>query len=246
MNNTQLQKVNVYETSNYDQFNFLTYNRDIIECRLNGLMESIKEHGFLLPILVDNNMNIIDGQHRFMAAKKLGYAIKYIKFPIPSDKVPFLVSSVNRLSKNWSLEDHLNMWKDLNKENYVWLYNVLKDYNIKYNVICLYLGNGRWSVPFKKGDFIIKGNKRTLLIERIKDHNEIINYSSYFTKLPTSFHKNIFRIVCSPTYKHNRMMLKLRESAGELLNCSTALNFAIQMEKLYNNNERTKTIFTKA
>lgn len=40
---------------------------------LNALVLSLKKHGMLNPILVDENMNLIAGERRLSAAKQLGW-----------------------------------------------------------------------------------------------------------------------------------------------------------------------------
>ena len=48
-------------------------NRAINQRQVERLMDSIKKHGFIesIPILVDPNGYVIDGQHRLEACKRL-------------------------------------------------------------------------------------------------------------------------------------------------------------------------------
>ena len=64
---------------NYNMFKFKDGNRDLNYINVNKMEESLKKHGWVTPIVVDNNYYIIDGQHRFQAAKNLGMPIAFIR-----------------------------------------------------------------------------------------------------------------------------------------------------------------------
>ena len=65
-------------TENYKFFQFLDNNRKPNEKILGRLEKSIKENGIQIPIVLNHDNQIIDGQHRFWALKKLGYKVPYI------------------------------------------------------------------------------------------------------------------------------------------------------------------------
>lgn len=67
----------VYETYDYDKFHIMEKgNRDIDHDKKIAL--SMKEDFLFSPILVNEKMEIIDGQNRFFASKALGKPIYYI------------------------------------------------------------------------------------------------------------------------------------------------------------------------
>ena len=69
----------VYSTADYSAFKKLTGNRDILENRKNLIISSINERGWIRnPVVVNDNMEIIDGQGRFEALKELGLPIEYV------------------------------------------------------------------------------------------------------------------------------------------------------------------------
>lgn len=70
-----------YKTTDYDKFKALQDFESAVEkqsSRFKGLAKSIKELGLLQPILVNENFEIIDGNHRFEACKSLQVPIWYI------------------------------------------------------------------------------------------------------------------------------------------------------------------------
>ena len=65
----------IFEEPDYSQFKYLGGNRDITHSK--KLLESITQNGYFnVPILVNENMEIIDGQGRFEALKMLGLPIR--------------------------------------------------------------------------------------------------------------------------------------------------------------------------
>ena len=66
------------QTKDYDQFKFLDSNRMPNTRRIKQLAQSIKENGVQIPIIVNSDKEIVDGQHRFWALRSLKYTVPYI------------------------------------------------------------------------------------------------------------------------------------------------------------------------
>lgn len=58
----------VYRTNNYDQFKRLVGNREVNPKRVKTIKKSVEEIGYIPnPIIVNENMEVIDGQGRLQA-----------------------------------------------------------------------------------------------------------------------------------------------------------------------------------
>ena len=68
----------IYETYDYDKFSLLKSNRPVNKAHVIRLVESMDEEYLLSPITTNEKFQIIDGQHRFTAAKEKGLPIRYI------------------------------------------------------------------------------------------------------------------------------------------------------------------------
>ena len=73
--------MNIVETTNYEQFKFLQANRMLDESKIKKLQREISLHGLKVPIMVNEKHQIIDGQHRLIACKKLKTPLKYFVAP---------------------------------------------------------------------------------------------------------------------------------------------------------------------
>ena len=65
-------------TKDYEMFKFLDTNRVPNQRITKKLEKSIQEHGIQIPIIVNEDKQIVDGQHRFWALRKLGYKVPFI------------------------------------------------------------------------------------------------------------------------------------------------------------------------
>jgi hypothetical protein len=95
----------IFSTNNYSEFTFFEGNRMVDNSRVKQLMESIKSNGLINPIVVTQNLEIIDGQHRTEALKNLGLPILYHIHNVDRDKLLDLVRNINSVQKNWSNYD---------------------------------------------------------------------------------------------------------------------------------------------
>lgn len=104
----------IYQTYNYQQFKILEYNRDIT--RFDLLNESIATEGIKNPILVDEEFNIIDGQHRYTYAKELGKPIIYYVTPKKSEND---VVEINTTAKRWQISDYIRHYANQGNNEYL-------------------------------------------------------------------------------------------------------------------------------
>lgn len=115
----------VFETTDYDKFKTLGGNRFVDHS--DKIVESINEVGQLnSPIIVNENFEIIDGQNRFEAYRKLRLPVHYIISPGYGIKECIAMNSV---SKNWSTSDYIKSYANLGNEHYKYLRDMLGKYS---------------------------------------------------------------------------------------------------------------------
>jgi len=247
MEQTKIQDTAMYQTRDYSQFVILDYNRKIDIKRVEGLMASIKKHGFLMPILVSEDMEVADGQHRLEAAKRLNSGVTYIKYNISSDNLPLLISKLNSLSKNWSYDDYYMMWKSRGKETYLWFGDTIEKYDITFQEMYFILSSGQNKIheKFKEGILELTQSQKERIIENCERFKKFINYSESFRKFNAVFRRAVLQIIKNPLYNENRMFKKLEIDGGRLLNCVSYIDFLFQLEVVYNRGERDQVDFIK-
>lgn len=93
-------------TKDYSIFKDFSSNREVDPKHVNKLVAEIKKRNLLSvnPIIVDNDMRVIDGQHRLAAAEKLGVEIFYVQGEVNRRDI----SVLNSNQKNWNAMDYIN------------------------------------------------------------------------------------------------------------------------------------------
>ena len=106
----------VLTTTDYDQFTFLKSNRAIDENHVYKLVKLIKAEGHQKePVIVNEKLEVISGQHRIKACEKLEMRVTYIIVPGLTIKD---AREMNNSQKPWSFMDHLRCYGHSTHHNY--------------------------------------------------------------------------------------------------------------------------------
>ena len=117
------------KTTNYDLFSFMQENRPINNGLVNRIIQSIKDIGYIesRPIIVNDSLVIIDGQHRFHACKKLNLPIFYEISDADMNKA---MIALNMNQMIWRIEEYIGSWAKSGIDCYVYLYEFEKKHKI--------------------------------------------------------------------------------------------------------------------
>lgn len=153
-------KVNVvYSTQDYDRFIFREDNRTIKPNHLKELTEKMKAFGWVpgSQIEVNEKNEVIDGQHRLLAAKEAGIPFLYI---IEKDAGFNEIQLLNQTQVNWNKIDHVHAWIKRGNPHYQVLQDFLTDHpNFKITEAIMLLMNEFTSISrtdFEGGNFKVK------------------------------------------------------------------------------------------
>jgi hypothetical protein len=117
---------NVYTTRDYSMFKRLVGNRDIPESRISKIVDSIQKIGWIHnPIVVNENMEVIDGQGRLTALQRLKMPVEYIIAPGAGTK-ECVYMNMNMV--NWKLPDFIKSYAEQGNENYQRLLKLMGTY----------------------------------------------------------------------------------------------------------------------
>jgi hypothetical protein len=142
------------KTKNYSKFVFSKQNREIRTKTVLSIKESMKKFGFIpgRPVLITKEWTIIDGQHRFLAAKDLGIEIE---FEILEGNYIDKMINLNSTQSNWTLEDYVNSYANQNVDCYRKLLKFKEKYDLSLSsAITLLFGAGVKSMHVKNGDIL--------------------------------------------------------------------------------------------
>lgn len=116
----------VYTTKDYSIFKRLIGNRDIPESRISKIVESIQTIGWVRnPIIVNEKMEVIDGQGRLTALQRLEKPVEYIIAEGAGNK-ECIYMNMNMV--NWKLPDFIKSYAEQGNNNYQRLLALMEKY----------------------------------------------------------------------------------------------------------------------
>lgn len=219
-------------TKDYGEFTFLLGNRDINELHVERLVKSISKHQLIVPIIVNDKMEIIDGQHRYEACKTLGFPLYYT---IQEGYGLEECHTLNAVTKKYSAENFLQGYAALGKEEYVKFKEFRQTYPFLSIHLCqIYLTGGirrDKQGDFKSGDFkILDYLTACRWAEQACDFKEYTGI--FFTN--RNFHTTLLRIFKHEKYDHSKMMQKMSIKGGELRHHAREKYFIENICDIYN------------
>ena len=240
----------VKRTNDYSIFKCLYGNRDVNKQHVHRLQKSFEKVYLRSPILVNEKYEIIDGQHRFEAAKQMELPINFIVCENYGLKE---VQLLNANMKNWTKKDYLDSYSEQGYPEYLKFRDFMHQYPDFSLPVCQMLlsnttrggdlgkksktlksetnkGGDYTSRTFINGDFKISDyNTAILLAEKllsIKPFYRGYNRGGFVKSMITIFkHKH---------YTHSRFLNKLSINPTGLKDCANVNQYKILIEDIYN------------
>jgi len=244
----------VYQTSDLSIFRQIDGNRVPNLQHVNRLAESIRVYGMKCnPILINERMEVIDGQHRLMAAKEAESFVYYIIVDGYSLKE---VHTLNLNQKNWTKKDFMEGYANMGIESYVKLRNFANknnDYGFS-DCIALCQNNGSSSSRTlavqiynnkldSSAQIFEQGTWRNGNMDIAQDMaNKIRMIKSYYSNYNrSSFVQTMIILLQKEIFDFNEFMHKLRLQPTALVDCANREQYKTLIEDIYNYKSRNKT-----
>lgn len=105
------------KTKDYSIFKFILSNREVDVNHVKRLAKSIQRNNLLYirPLICNEEMMLIDGQHRLEAAKSIGAEVYYMKI---KGLTKADIAVLNSAQKNWTRADFVNFYALEGNEHY--------------------------------------------------------------------------------------------------------------------------------
>lgn len=228
----------VHTTKDYFPFKTINGNRNINSLHLKRLKESISKNYLFTVIVVNEDYEIIDGQHRFEVIKELELPLNYIKCTgYGLNEVHIL----NENSKDWTANDFLSGYCDLGLADYKIYRSFKKKYKFGHNESMAMLrgtqtGHGDIYQMFKSGDFKIthldQAFEQAEMIWQLKDYYDGFRRRSFVYAMLTLFKKDDFDFA--------EFLQKVKNQPTALVDCATKDQYIALIEEIYNYRRRQK------
>lgn len=150
----------IQKTKEYNIFKYINFNRTKKKHHIEQVKKIIQKENLLHlhPILINEKMEVIDGQHRLEAAKELGLEVYYIQDAISYNHI----LNSNLYQKKLSLSDVIKFYAKKDGINsYIYLNKLVDRLNIKPKAILglIFGGSNGPLIDFiKSGKFELPNN----------------------------------------------------------------------------------------
>jgi hypothetical protein len=236
--------VKIYFSKTYGDFKMLKGNRDIDPKKIKKIKAAIEDEGIDIlkyaPIIVDEKMRIIDGQHRYQVCRELKRPVHYVVIEKADLKE---VAKINSNSSSWKVKDFLNSFVDLKRPAYEKIVELRETYNVTPLVLGGLLNNGHAKVRNLKEIFcdgLIKINFldiTIIMLELLKDFEPFMDnpYSQRMLEAMAKLKDN-------GLYDHGKMIAKLQQTARRIDRVESVKSIIQNMEEIMNINAQKRVI----
>ena len=234
--NSTITEYRILSTTDYSIFKTVTSNRKLVEKHVKSLMEAIKKKNLLhlVPIIVNSDFYIFDGQHRLGAAERLGIPIFFMVDPNITKED---IATLNSNKRNWNTNDYVDYYTLEGYDSYTKLTKFLKDYpKLRVNTALILLSTfpGRTHEKVKTGTIDVGNHKHALIMAEIC--SDFFNhFSNAYDRV---FLQTIRRVYEDKIYKHEHMKKKLEKYGYTLKKCDTVKAYKDKLEYIYNVDEQ--------
>jgi len=228
----------VFKTYDYDAFKFMRGNRPTKPSHIEKLIQSFNKKQLMVPIIVNEKLEVIDGQHRLSAAKELN---KPIYFIILNGYGLEEIKQLNTNQDNWTPDSYAKSYCEQGYQSYI----EYRDFRLRWgfghqeSVALLANTTVNLSKQFNEGDFKVKDlNEANRIAQMIKDF--LPYYKGVRRK---SFVYSIISLSKNPEYNHKEMIEKVRIQPRAMVDCVSVQQYLEMMAEIYNYHRRGKKIY---
>lgn len=151
--------VTIYCTTDYNQFKLVNCNRQVKAKNIAMLRESVEKEDLLAynPILVNENMEVLDGQTRLAVCKELDHEVYYIVKPKSTtiSNEYECVKDLNINQNSWDTNDYLNYWVNNQTPIYLEFKAFMQEHNLSVATAYVLFSDGKVGTrEFRNGKLI--------------------------------------------------------------------------------------------
>lgn len=239
----------IYETNDYNKFKKLEGNRDAKAAR--KVIQSIETVGYVMsPILVNEKMEVIDGQNRLEALRQLNLPVHYI---VQSGIGLEECRSMNTGRSNWTTVDYVYSFAEAGNKSYQRLASLVRSYGRLFTVegVCAFAigvyktGGGGFNQLIKDGKVEMSEELYNLVNARMRSAVEL-----GFTDIYKShrLYARSWYSAIAYAYNHNDVSVKelaerCRKSPLELVSYNKTVDQLALLDTIYNKHRSTGKVF---
>lgn len=241
----------VQETYNYIQFKFGKYNRDIKESALARIEREYKKNGWKKhPIIVNQKMEVLDGQHRLTFAMQHKLPVYYVV--VDGLTVEDCVI-MNNVRTSWAIEDYIKLYAAQGNEDYIRLQKLLKEYTFApATTVCAIvkgsLVSGTSNSKLKSGTYKFTEQEYDIVKRKLDFLDELAPYIKAVKGRQTGVWAALSFCYDHPDIDNSRLKKQVKEKIATIIPPANLEIAVKEIERIYNykiGKERYRYIYTE-
>lgn len=219
----------IQETDDYSIFEFLPHNRPVVQSHVIRLAQSMHDRPHLRParpILCNEKMQIIDGQHRLRGSELNGQSVFFMVVKGLTIEDARLL---NALQRTWAILDYAYSYASSKVPAYVQFVKNYEAHKLPPSVVLEAMAGRKAVDPFRLGQ--LQAVDQAALDERLGQLEEVL---VHFPKTATPYIVGVAWLAVSKAeaYSHERMMRKLVSAGAEAQ--PDRVGYIRELERIYN------------
>lgn len=229
-------EVKIYESKSYHLFKNIKGNRNVNQKRVEKIVKEILLGVDMLPyvpVVIDEQFGIIDGQHRFEASKKSNKPVYYVMRPRVTIQD---IAAINKHSEKWAMKDFLNCYVQLNIKDYLILDKFIDDHKfITLPLALQLLDTKRAPVGLSTREAFKDGKFKVDDLEEATVSATLVNTIAPFCDgINRTLVSTLIRLRLFGKYNHRTMLNKLDWSKTRIRNHNQVKDCLAEFEAIYN------------
>lgn len=227
-------KINM--TRDYDRFRRIRGNREVMERHIRDLLHVMELHPIMIPIIVNAKMEVIDGQHRLEAYKRLEWPVPYIN---GGSLTLEDVQAINASSRPWTPMDYARSYVELGNQHYKTYIEFREKHDVGHDAaVWLLLGQevGRMRRTFASGEFRVTNLEEAE--SRIEHLGQLRKVYPYWRDV--TFIKAIQVAANRVGFTMERFMKRALENPEAFRYAPTIDEMLLMIEEIFNRGEHKK------
>jgi len=233
-------------TTDYSLFKFHPEQRPITDAHTRRIMESMKKHGFIeaYHITVNEQFQIVDGQHRYAAAKLLGLPVYYAIQNLDMETV----QTAGGTNRAWTALDYVKSFAAQGKESYLRLEGILDKVNRGTTQVLRILGvqSGPAYNKFISGEWTMEDQDEQLifdvlsLVDGLRPFAQGVADSAYFLSALCTMERTV-------GFSRTRLLEKAAFQSARITKQADPNSYVTMLEGIYNyrTTERSRLFFKR-
>ena len=226
----------ILQTKNYDLFGKVDGNRFVNAAHVKKLKTSISQIDLKIPIVVNDKIQVVDGQHRLQARKELGLPVYYI---VINGLGLRETQRVNSAAKNWNDKDFLDSFIAQNYANYKTYKKFRETYQFGHtdtlNMLSgknTNIGGANSNQEFREGEFCVSPANLAQATDWAEKIYQIEPYYKGFKR--RSFTSSMIICFRHDQYNHEEFISKLSYQSSKLVDCTSIQQYLRIIDEIYN------------